>query len=141
MQALEIQGIKMQALLIACIFFFDLWNSACFMFQKLLSLFCFHRFVRENRQMANKKLYREDVLQMLFTDSDSEGEYLPFGNDDRSSNDRASPGTSLLHNGAAVQGASVHEAQTSDHLDPLPNGDGGGRGGHGRSVHRRAVAL
>ncbi len=53
------------------------------------------RFVRENHQMANKKLYREDVLQMLFTDSDSEGEYLPFGNDDRLSNDRASPGTSL----------------------------------------------
>ncbi len=39
--------------------------------------------------MANKLLYREDVLQMLFTDSDSEGEYLPFGNDDRTSNDRA----------------------------------------------------
>ncbi len=53
------------------------------------------RFVRENRQMANKKFYCEDVLQMLFADSDSEGEYLPFGNDDRSSNDRASPGTSL----------------------------------------------
>ncbi len=44
------------------------------------------RFVRENRQMANRKLYREDVLQMLFADSDSEGEYLPFGNDDRPSN-------------------------------------------------------
>ncbi len=42
MQALEIQGIKMQALLIAMHLFFDLWNSACFMFQKLLSLFCFH---------------------------------------------------------------------------------------------------
>ncbi len=48
------------------------------------------RFVRENRQMTNRKLYREDVLQMLFADSDSEGEYLPFGNDDRPSNDRAS---------------------------------------------------
>ncbi len=34
------------------------------------------RFVRENRQMINKKLYCEDVLQMLFADSDSEGEYL-----------------------------------------------------------------
>ncbi len=43
MQALEIQGIKMQALLIAMHLFFDLWNSECFMFQKLLSLFCFHR--------------------------------------------------------------------------------------------------
>ncbi len=45
--------------------------------------------------MANKKLYYEDVLQMLFADSDSEVEYLPFGNDDRTSNDCASPGTSL----------------------------------------------
>ncbi len=59
------------------------------------------RFVRENRQMANRNLYREDVLQMLFADSDSEGENLPFGNDDRPSNDRASPGTSLQRNGAA----------------------------------------
>ncbi len=42
MQALQIQGIKMQALLIAMHLFFDLWNSTCFMFQKLLSLFCFH---------------------------------------------------------------------------------------------------
>ncbi len=57
--------------------------------------------VRENLQMANRNLYREDVLQMLFADSDSEGEYLPFGNDDRPSNDRASPGTSLQRNGAA----------------------------------------
>ncbi len=36
------------------------------------------RFVRENRQMDNKKLYREDVLQMLFADSDSEGETFAF---------------------------------------------------------------
>ncbi len=34
------------------------------------------RFVRENHQMPNKKLDCEDVLQMLFADSDSEGEYL-----------------------------------------------------------------
>ncbi len=33
------------------------------------------RFVRENRQITNKRLYCEDVLQMLFADSDSEGEY------------------------------------------------------------------
>ncbi len=98
------------------------------------------RFVRENCQMANKNLYCEDVLQMLFADSDSEGEYLPFGNDDRSSNNRASPSTSLQRNTAAVQGKSIHEAQTSDHFDPLPNGDGGGRGERGRSVHRTAVA-
>ncbi len=55
--------------------------------------------MRENRKMANTKLYREDVLQMLFADS----EYLPFGNDDRSCNDRASPGTSLQRDGAATQ--------------------------------------
>ncbi len=79
--------------------------------------------------MTNKQLYCEDVLQMLFADSDSEGEYLRFGNDDRPSNDRASPGTSLQRNGAAGHGESVHKAQTSDHFIPLPNGDGGGRGG------------
>ncbi len=45
--------------------------------------------------MTNKKLYCEDVLQMLFADSDSEGDYLPFGNDDRPSNDRASPGNGM----------------------------------------------
>ncbi len=50
------------------------------------------RFLRENRQMTNTNLYCEDVLQMLFTDSDSEGEYLQFGNDDWPSNDRDSPG-------------------------------------------------
>ncbi len=54
--------------------------------------------------MTNKKLYCEDVLQMLFADSVSEGEYLWFGNDDRPSNARASPGPSLLHNGPAGHG-------------------------------------
>ncbi len=87
------------------------------------------RFVRENRQMANRNLYCEDVLQMLFADSDSEGEYFPFGNDDRASNDRASPGTSLQRNGAAMQGERVHEAQTSDHLTLCPTGMGMGVAG------------
>ncbi len=99
------------------------------------------RFVRENCQMPNKKLYHEDVLQMLLADSDSEGEYLHFGNDDWPSNARASPGTSLLRNGAAGHGESVHKAQTSDHFGPLPNGDGGGRDGCGLSVHRRGSVL
>ncbi len=49
-------------------------------------------------------LYCEDMLQMLFADSDSEGEYLSFGNDNRPSNDRASPGTSQLRNGAGGHG-------------------------------------
>ncbi len=75
--------------------------------------------MRENRQMTNKKLYCEDVLQMLFAESDSEGEYLRFGNDDRPSNDRASSGTSLLRNGVAGHGESVHKAQTSDHFRPF----------------------
>ncbi len=91
--------------------------------------------------MTNTKLYCEDVLQMLFADSDSEGEYLRFGNDNRPSNDRAFPGTSLLRNVAAGHCESVHKAQTSDHFSPLPNGDGGGRGGRGLSVHRRGSAL
>ncbi len=99
------------------------------------------RFVRENHQMINQKLYCEDVLQMLFADSDSEVEYLRFGNDDLLSNDRASPGTSLLRNGAARHGESVHKAQTSYDFGPLPNGDGGGRGGCGLSVHRRGSPL
>ncbi len=98
------------------------------------------RFVRENHQMTNKKDVL-DVLQMLFADSDSEGEYLPFGNDYRPCNDLTSPGTSLLRNGAAGHGESVHKAQTSDNFGPLPNGDGGGRGGRGLSVHRRGSAL
>ncbi len=62
---------------------------------------------------------------MLLADSDSEGEYLQFGNDDRSSNDHAFPGTSLLCNGAAGHGESVHKAPSSDHFGPLPNRDGG----------------
>ncbi len=99
------------------------------------------RFVRENRQMTNKKLYCEDVLQMLFNDSDSAGEYLCFGNDDQPSNDRASPSTSLQRNGAAGHGESVHKAQTSDNFVPLPNREGGGRGGRGLSVHRRGSVL
>ncbi len=66
----------------------------------------------------------KDVLQILFANSYSEGEYLRFGNDDRLSNDHASSGTSLLRNGAAGHGESVQKAQTSDHFGPLPNGDG-----------------
>ncbi len=69
--------------------------------------------------MTNKKLYCEDVLQILFDDSDSqidsEREYLPFGNNDRPSNDRASPGMARVftkHKQVIILGI------------PLPNGDG-----------------
>ncbi len=47
----------------------------------------------------------------------------------------------LLRNVAAGHGESVHKAQTSDNFGPLPNGDGGGRGGRGLSFHRRGSAL
>ncbi len=57
------------------------------------------------------------------------------------SNDRVSPSTSLLRNGAPGHGESVHKAQTIDHFGPLPNGDGGDRGGRGLSVHRRGSVL
>ncbi len=57
---------------------------------------------------------------MLFADSDSEEEYLRFGNDGQPSNDCDSLGTSLLRNGVAGHGESVHKAQTSDHFGPLP---------------------
>ncbi len=79
--------------------------------------------------------------KMLLANSDSEEEYLRFGNDDRPSNDRASPSTSLLRNVAAGHGESVHKAHTSDHFGPLPNEDGGVRGGRGLSVHRRGSVL
>ncbi len=69
------------------------------------------------------------------------GNICGFGNDDRPSNDSASPSTSLLRNGAAGHGESVQKAQTSDHFGPLLNGDGGGRGGRGLSVCRRGSAL
>ncbi len=45
--------------------------------------------------MTHKKLHREAVLQMLFADSDTEEEYLSFGKDDRPSDNRAFPGSSL----------------------------------------------
>ncbi len=82
--------------------------------------------------MTNKKLYCEDVFQLLFTDSDSEGEYLQM---------------TISHLMIALLlvnlcCAMVREcSQTSDHFGPLPNGDGGGRVGCRLSVHRRGSAL
>ncbi len=99
------------------------------------------RFVRENLQMANRKLYREDVLQMLFADSDSEGEYFPFGNDDRTVLMIALLPVHLCS--AMVPPCKAKSSRSTNKwsFDPLPNGDGCGRGGRGRSVHRRAVDL
>ncbi len=77
-----------------------------------------------NRQMANRNLYREDVLQMLFADSDSEGEYFPLEMTIGRLMIALLPLQSLQRNGAAVQGERVHEAQTSDHLTLCPTGMG-----------------
>ncbi len=60
------------------------------------------------------------------------GNICGLENDNRPSNDRCC---------AVGHGESVHKAQTSDHIGPLPKGDGGGRGGRGLSVHRRGPAL
>ncbi len=81
------------------------------------------RFVRENRQITTKSLYCEDVLQMLFADSDSEGNIC------------------FWEWCAMVLRAwrECSQAQTSDHFGLFPTGDGGGRGG--LSVHRRGSAL
>ncbi len=96
--------------------------------------------------MTNKKLYCEDVLQMLFADSDSEGEYLQFGNDDWLSIACASPGTWCRR-------AWRECSQSTKKWSFLPfaqqwcdgigwDGMGlGGRGGRGLSVHRRGLAL
>ncbi len=54
--------------------------------RKQFSSYRLSKLWEKNRQMTNKKLYCEDVLQMVFADSDSEGEYLRFGNGDRPSN-------------------------------------------------------
>ncbi len=65
---------------------------------------------------------------MLFADSDSEGEYLPFGNDDRSSNDCASPGTSLhaqwcrVRRGA-VRGGKVRTILRARRWEGAPEGE------------------
>ncbi len=56
--------------------------------------------------MANKKLYRENVLQMLFADSDSEAQWC------RRARRECSRSTNKWS------------------FDPLPNGDGGGKGEH-----------
>ncbi len=68
--------------------------------------------------MTNKKLYCEDVLQMLFADSDSEGEYLQFGNDDCLSIACASPGTWCRR-----AWRECSQSTKSDHFGPLLNSD------------------
>ncbi len=97
------------------------------------------RFVRENRQMTNKKLYCEDVLQMLLADSDSEGEYLWFENDDRPCN------CSRFYLGCAMvppRMARVFTKHKQVIISALyPTGMGVTGGGRGLSVHRRGSAL
>ncbi|KAL1248993.1 hypothetical protein QQF64_022311 [Cirrhinus molitorella] len=71
---------------------------------------------------------------MLFADSDSEGEYLPFGNDDRPSNYRASPGMGLA--GVKVFVVSIEELFLEVEAAGVPADVG--RKGEGATLHRRA---
>ncbi len=82
----------------------------------------------ENHQKTNKKLYCEDVLQMLSLKGNIWLLEMTIG--------RLMIAL-LPGHGAAGHGESVQKAQTSDDFVPLLNGDGGGRGGRGLSVHRR----
>ena len=50
--------------------------------------------------MASKKLTRREVIELLFADSDSEGENLTLGDDDRSISELASRSASLFSNGS-----------------------------------------
>uniref|UniRef100_A0A8C1WV10 Phospholipid-transporting ATPase n=1 Tax=Cyprinus carpio TaxID=7962 RepID=A0A8C1WV10_CYPCA len=87
-----------------CFVYLTLYNI-CFTSLPILVYSLFEQLVHPHVLQSKPALYRyrdpsADVLQMLFANSDSEGEYLPFGNDDRSSDSRASLGTSLQRNGA-----------------------------------------
>ncbi len=82
------------------------------------------RFVRENRQMANRNLYREDVLQMLFADLTLKGNICLLEMTIGPSNDRASPGTSLQRNGAARARRESSRSTNKWSFDPCPTGMG-----------------
>ncbi|KAL2102438.1 hypothetical protein ACEWY4_001606 [Coilia grayii] len=81
--------------------------------------------------MANKKLSCDDVLGLLFADSDSEGEHMPSEDDDLSFSDPSSPGAAVPFNGVAE-----HSAQ-ADTSNPFPHADEGGTNEHGDIVRRR----
>ena len=61
--------------------------------------------------MASKKLTQREVIALLFADSNSEGENLTLGDDDRLNSELASRGVSLQSNGAAAQ--SEEDAQAT----------------------------
>ncbi len=67
-------------------------------------------FVRENRQMTNKKLYCEDVANCI--SRPLKGKYLTFVNDNRPSNNRAASGTSVAQWCRKRMARVFHEAQT-----------------------------
>ncbi len=99
------------------------------------------RFVRENRQMANKRctvrMCCKYYLQILTLKGNICLLEMTIG--------RLMIALLPVHlcmcNGATAHGESVHEAPSSYHFEPLPNGHGVGRGGHGLSVHRRGSTL
>ena len=53
--------------------------------------------------MACKKLTRREVIELIFGDSDSEGENLTLGDDGWSISELASRGASLFSEGAAAR--------------------------------------
>lgn len=89
--------------------------------------------------MTSKKWNRDEVLGMLFADSDSEGEFLPHEEDDDRTNASASHGETSEGNGADMRSEDVTQAPTHSHTHSVSlfeiNGVGSS-GERGCSVHR-----
>ena len=83
--------------------------------------------------MASKKLTRREVIELLFSDSDSEGENLTLGDDGQPISELASCGEFLHSKGGAVQSKENAQAQ-----DPLPNIGGSGNDRRTHSISRVA---
>ena len=75
------------------------------------------------------------MIELIFGDSDSEGENLTLGDDGWSISELASRGASLFSNGAAAQSEENTQALTHD---PLPNIGGNGNDTQTRSISREA---
>lgn len=79
-----------------------------------------------------------DILVLIFADSDSEGEYLPVGDDEQPSNDRDCHDVTLHGDDVAIQcDKSEHEEQSVS-FDHSPNKGQGGRGKPSPRVRKRA---
>ena len=80
--------------------------------------------------MACKKLTHREVIELIFGDSDSEGENLTLGDDGRSISELASRGASLFSNGAA--------ARTEENAQALTHIGGNGNDTQTCSISREA---